>query len=79
MIMKLNDLGIAASTGSACSSKSLMPSHVLLAIGLAPQKAHGSLRLTIGKDNSEKEIDYVIKSVPKVVDELRQISPLYKK
>ncbi|MFH1445453.1 MAG: cysteine desulfurase family protein [Nanoarchaeota archaeon] len=78
LILRLNDKGIAASTGSACSSKSLRPSHVLLAIGLKPQKAHGSLRLTLGRDNTNKEIDYVIKNVKEVVEELRKISPLYK-
>jgi len=78
MLLKLDDKGIAASTGSACSSKSLKPSHVLLALGINAADAHGSLRLTIGKDTSEKEIDYVIEEVPKVVEELRKISPLWK-
>ena len=78
LILRLNDKGIAASTGSACSSKTLMPSHVLLAIGLSPQKAHGSLRLTLGRGNKEKEIDYVVESIKKVVKDLRKISPLYK-
>ncbi|MBU0898294.1 MAG: cysteine desulfurase NifS [Nanoarchaeota archaeon] len=78
LILRLNDKGIASSTGSACSSKSLMPSHVLLAIGLNPQKAHGSLRLTLGRNNTEKDVDYVIKSVKEVVEDLRKISPLCK-
>jgi cysteine desulfurase len=75
LIAQLDIHGIAASTGSACSSKSLEPSHVLLAIGLKPHEAHGSLRLTLGKENNKKEIDYVIDVLPKVVKELRKISP----
>ncbi|OYT57516.1 MAG: cysteine desulfurase NifS [Candidatus Aenigmarchaeota archaeon ex4484_14] len=78
LILKLDDKGIEASTGSACSSKSLKPSHVLLATGLKPEDAHGSLRLTLGKDNTTEEIDYVIKSVSEVVEELRKISPFKK-
>ncbi|MBU5574916.1 MAG: cysteine desulfurase NifS [Candidatus Aenigmatarchaeota archaeon] len=74
----LNEFGIAASTGSACSSRSLKPSHVLLAIGLSPEIAHGSLRLTLGRFNTEKEIDYVIKKIPEAVEKLRNLSP-YKK
>jgi cysteine desulfurase len=75
LILKLNDLGIAASTGSACSSKSLEPSHVLLAIGLKHEEAHGSLRLTLGRQNTIKDVNYAIKTIPKVVGELRTISP----
>ena len=78
LILKLDDKGIEASTGSACSSKSLKPSHVLLATGLKPEDAHGSLRLTLGKDNTTEEIDYVIKSVSEAVEELRKISPFKK-
>ncbi|MCD6468341.1 MAG: aminotransferase class V-fold PLP-dependent enzyme, partial [Thermoplasmata archaeon] len=77
-LMGLDEKGIAASTGSACSSKKLQPSHVLLAIGLDPVEAHGSLRLTLGRENTEEEIDYVIEVLPKVVDRLREISPLWK-
>ena len=77
LILHLDDKGIAASTGSACSTKSLKPSHVLTAIGLSPVDAHGSLRLTLGKDNTEKEIDYVLDVLPGIVADLRKISPLW--
>ena len=77
LILHLDDKGIAASTGSARSTKSLKPSHVLTAIGLSPVDAHGSLRLTLGKDNTEKEIDYVLDVLPKIVEDLRKISPLW--
>ena len=76
MVIQLDLLGIAASTGSACSSEKLEPSHVLLAIGLAPHQAHGSLRLSLGRWTTEKEIDYVLKVLPQVVKKLRKISPL---
>jgi cysteine desulfurase len=78
LLLRLDDKGIAASTGSACSSKSLEPSHVLLAIGLKPEVAHGSLRITIEKDNTEEEIDYAIAEIPKVVADLRKMSPFKK-
>jgi cysteine desulfurase len=77
IILQLNDLGITASTGSACSTKTLEPSHVLIAMGLRHEEAHGSLLLTLGKSNSEEDVDYVIDSVPKVVAKLRALSPLY--
>ncbi len=77
VILQLNDLGIAASTGSACSTKTLEPSHVLIAMGLRHEEAHGSLLLTLGKSNTEDDVDYVIDSVPKVVAKLRALSPLY--
>lgn len=79
LILRLDEEGICASTGSACSSRSLEPSHVLLAIGLTPVQAHGSLRLTLGKDNTEEDIDYVLEKLPSIVAELREISPLYAK
>lgn len=75
IVMKLDDEGIAASTGSACSSPSLEPSHVLLAIGLSPSLAHGSLRLTLGRGNTEEEVEYFLDTLPQVVSELREISP----
>jgi len=75
LITQLDMNGIAASTGSACSSGSLEPSHVLLAIGLKPEEAHGSLRLTIGKYTTKKEVDYALEVLPKVVKKLRKISP----
>jgi len=73
--LSLDDLGVASSTGSACSSKSLEPSHVLLACGLKAHEAHGSLRLTIGKDTTKADVDYVLKVLPGVVEKLRKISP----
>jgi len=75
LILYLDVKGIAGSTGSACSSKSLEPSHVLLAIGLKYEEAHGSLRLTLGKQNTKEDIDYVLKILPDVVERLREISP----
>ncbi len=77
IILQLNDLGITASTGSACSTKTLEPSHVLIAMGLRHEEAHGSLLLTLGKSNTEEDVDYVIESVPKIVAKLRALSPLY--
>lgn len=79
IILQLNDLGISASTGSACSTKTLEPSHVLIAMGLRHEEAHGSLLLTLGKSNTEEDVDYVIESVPKIVAKLRALSPLYPK
>jgi cysteine desulfurase len=75
IILKLDALGIAASTGSACSSHDLAPSHVLLALGHSPLEAHGSLRITLGKETTPKDVDYAIKVIPKVIKELRAISP----
>lgn len=77
MILLLDMQGISASTGSACSSGSLEPSHVLMALGLAHEYAHGSLRLTLGKDNTEEDIDQVIEVLPAVISRLREMSPLY--
>ena len=79
LILSLDNQGIAASTGSACSSKKLEPSHTLLAIGLNPVDAHGSLRLTLGRENTEEEIDYVLEVLPNVIVKLREISPLWGK
>ncbi len=76
MILNLDMKGVAASTGSACSSTSLEPSHVLLAIGLKPEEAHGSLRLTLGLDNTQEDVDYVVSILPEIVNKLRMISPL---
>jgi len=75
LVLQLDLQGIAASTGSACSSIKLEPSHILLAIGLKPQEAHGSLRISLGRWTTEKEIDYFIKVLPKIVKKLREISP----
>lgn len=77
IILQLNDMDITASTGSACSSKTLEPSHVLIATGLRHEEAHGSLLLTLGTSNSEEDVDHVIESVPEVVTRLRALSPLY--
>ena len=77
MLLNLDMLGIAASSGSACTSGSLEPSHVLLAIGLPHEIAHGSLRFTFGKNTTEAEIDYVLDNLPQIVDKLRKMSPLY--
>lgn len=79
IVLDLDAEGIATSTGSACSSKSLDPSHVLLAIGLKPEDAHGSLRVTLGKFTTEDEVDYFLEKLPKVIHRLRELSPLAKK
>ena len=76
IVIRLDLLGIAGSTGSACSSMKLQPSPALLALGLKPHQAHGSLRLSLGKWTTEKEIDYALKVLPKIVKDLRKISPL---
>jgi cysteine desulfurase len=76
LILRLNAKGIAGSTGSACSSKKLEPSHVLLAIGLDPVDAHGSLRLTLGRETTEADVRYVNEVLPEIVNQLRQMSPL---
>lgn len=75
--LKLDDKGIAASTGSACSSTKLQASHVLLAIGLDPAEAHGSLRLSLGRKNTQEDVEYVISVLPEVVQNLRNMSPLW--
>ena len=76
ILLLLDSLGIAASTGSACTSASLEPSHVLTACGLPPEHAHGSLRLTLGPGNTEDDADYVLSVLPGVIERLRQMSPL---
>ncbi|MDP4177505.1 MAG: cysteine desulfurase NifS [Bacillota bacterium] len=77
ILLLLDNAGICASSGSACTSGSLDPSHVLLAIGLPHEIAHGSLRLTIGDGTTEEDVDYVLETVPKVVERLRSMSPLW--
>jgi cysteine desulfurase len=79
MLLSLDMLGIAASTGSACTSSSLEPSHVLLAIGLDHETAHGSLRISMGRWTKGSDVDYLLESLPKVVQKLRAMSPLYEK
>jgi cysteine desulfurase len=76
LILGLDMYGVQVSSGSACTSKTLEPSHVLLAIGLAHEEAHGSLVFTLGKQNSEEDVDYVIEVLPDVVNRLRALSPL---
>ncbi len=77
LLLNLDLKGIAASSGSACTSGSLEPSHVLLGMGICHEIAHGSLRLTIGKSNTKEEIDYVLEVLPEIVNKLRDMSPLY--
>ena len=74
--LQLDTIGICASTGSACSSEALEPSHVLLAMGVRPLDAHGSVRFTLGRDTTSEDIDYVIEKLPPVVARLRSMSPL---
>jgi cysteine desulfurase len=74
LVLALDAAGIAASTGSACSSGTLEPSHVLLALGLKPEQAHGSLRLTLGKQTTKKEIDYAVYKLKNIISELRKVS-----
>jgi cysteine desulfurase len=76
LILGLDMFGVQVSSGSACTSKTLEPSHVLLAIGLAHEEAHGSLVFTMGKQNSEEDVDYVLEVLPDVVKRLRALSPL---
>ena len=78
LLLLLDDKGICASSGSACTSGSLDPSHVLLAIGRPHEVAHGSLRLSLGDDVTEAEIDYLIQAVTDVVSYLRSISPFWR-
>jgi len=78
MLLNLDLEGICASTGSACSSSSLEPSHVLLALGLPPEQAHGSLRFTLGRDNTDADVERVLEVLPGIVAKLRAMSPLLK-
>jgi len=75
--LSLDDKGIAAATGSACASMKLQASHVLIAIGLDPAQAHGSLRLTLGRENTQEDVSYVVDVLPAVVADLRRMSPLW--
>lgn len=79
MLMFMDMAGIAAASGSACTSKALKASHVLTAIGLAHEVAHGSLVFTLGKDSTKQGVEYVLKTLPPIVDRLRAMSPLYQK
>ncbi|MEG2357090.1 MAG: aminotransferase class V-fold PLP-dependent enzyme, partial [Clostridia bacterium] len=76
LLMRLDLAGIEGSSGSACTSGSLDPSHVLLAIGLPHEIAHGSLRLSLGTENTDEDVDKVLAELPKIVENLRAMSPL---
>ncbi|MDE7158947.1 MAG: cysteine desulfurase [Clostridiales bacterium] len=78
LLLYLDDLGVCASSGSACTSGSLDPSHVLLAIGRKHEVAHGSLRLTLNENNTQEEVDYLIKAVTEVVEKVRSFSPVWR-
>ncbi len=78
LLLYLDDEGICASSGSACTSGSLDPSHVLLAIGRVHDVAHGSLRLTLGPENTEEEVDYLLEKIPEVVEKVRSFSPVWR-
>jgi len=78
-LMLLSSKGLAVSSGSACTSKALKASHVLLAIGLSHEIAQGSILFTMGLDNTGEDIDYIVETMPPIVDRLRQMSPLYAK
>ena len=77
MLLYLDMEGIAVSTGSACASGSLDPSHVLLAMGLVPEEAHGSIRISMGRDTSSSDIKYVLKTLPKIIAKVRGMSTAY--
>ncbi|MFB0547232.1 MAG: aminotransferase class V-fold PLP-dependent enzyme, partial [Anaerolineae bacterium] len=78
ILLNLDLVGICASSGSACTSGSLDPSHVLTAMGVPHEIAHGSLRLTLGRENTDEDVDYVMQVLPGIVEKLRLMSPLYK-
>jgi len=77
ILLMLDKLGIAASSGSACASGSLDPSHVLLAMGLPHEIAHGAIRFSLGVENTREEMDYLVKNLKTIIERLRQLSPLY--
>ena len=79
MLLKLDNVGIEVATGSACSSGSLEPSHVLLAIGISHEDSHGSLRLTVGRLTTDQDLDYTAEQLPRVIEELRKMSPMGKR
>jgi cysteine desulfurase len=79
MLLRLDGKGVSVSSGSACTTGSLEPSHVLLAIGLPPEIAHGSIRFTLGRENTNEDVRYVINEFPGVISVLRQMSPTYRK
>lgn len=75
ILLALDEKGIAASSGSACTSGTLEPSHVLLAMGISPETAHGSIRFSLGRETTEREIDYVLKVLPEIIKKLRKMAP----
>jgi cysteine desulfurase len=79
MVISLDLKGLAVSTGAACSSGALEPSHVLIAMGLSPDRTRASIRFSLGKQNTEEEIDLALAMVPEAVARLRELSPTYKK
>jgi cysteine desulfurase len=79
LLLSLKDRGISVSTGSACSSKTLEPSHTLISMGLLHEEAHGSLELTCGRFNREKDVSSILEALPQVVKKIRSLSPLYQK
>jgi len=79
MVIALDLKGIACSTGAACSSGAVEPSHVLIALGLAPEDARATLRLSLGHQTTDEEIDFALETIPPVIERLRQLSPTYKK
>ena len=76
ILMRLDNQGIAVSTGSACSSPKLEPSHVLMALGISAAEAHGSIRISLGRYTKEEEVDYLLEKLPKIIEDLRKISPM---
>jgi cysteine desulfurase len=79
MVIAFDLKGLSVSTGAACSSGAIEPSHVLTAMGLSPDRARGSIRFSLGKQNTAEDMDFALKLVPEVVARLREISPVYKK
>ena len=79
LVIALYLKGLACSTGAACSSGAIEPSHVLTAIGLPPEDARASLRFSLGRTNTEEEVEFALSMIPGVVEHLRELSPLYKK
>ena len=77
MLLWLDIEGVCASTGSACSSASLDPSHVLLSMGIPHERAHGSVRLSLSHENTEEDVDYILEVLPPIIERLRNMSPLW--
>ena len=77
ILLRLNAKGVCVSTGSACSSESLEPSPVLTAMGIEPQQVHGAIRFSLGRMNTQQDVDYVLEVLPSIIEELRKMSPLF--